>query len=508
MIKMDQYEHIRRAHNVYGKSIRDISRTYNHSRKTIRKALKGIEPKYRRKADIHYPVMGPYQTLINDWLMGDQTVRKKQRHTAHRIFTRLVEEYDFKGSESTVRAYVRKRKQELGFLTPEAIIPLEAKPDSGAEVDWSEADILLKGVKTRVKVFCMRSKFSGKLFARVYPNERQEMFFDGHIEAFHYFGGVFKSLTYDNLRTAVQKVLKGRKRVENASFHSFRSYYCFESVFCNPGKGNEKGGVECLIGYVRRNFLVPLPEVQSLDELNEILLERCQNHSGKRKNAQSEVLIEDLFEIEKANLISLPKQPYNNIRIQRATVTKQQTVQVDRNHYSVPIDYIRMKIDVHVGCFEVRMYSGSKEIARHSRLFGRSEYQFDPLHYLGSLERKPRALDQALPLKEWREAWPSHYDGMLKVLRQKHNHQQGSQEFIRILQLHVDYPEPLVSGAIKVCLDRGCPGYESVKLMMDRDLERKPSYAPEVQIIGLPKINKPRPTLALYDSLKSEEVSS
>lgn len=504
---MDQYEHIRRAHKVYGKSIREIARIYKHSRKTVRKALKGIEPKYRRKAEVHYPVIGSHTFSIDEWLQHDLEIHRKQRHTAHRVYTRLVKEQGYTGSESTIRAYVRKKKTELGLIDKEAMIPLEANLESGAELDWGDADIILNGVKKRVKIFCMRSKFSGKIFVRVYPNERQEMFFDGHMEGFDYFGGVFKKMIYDNLKTAVQKILLGRKRSESQAFHSFRSYYCFDSIFCTPSKGNEKGGVEGLVGYARRNFLVPLPEVETIDELNEELLKSCTQHDARKKNPQSKGTIEDLFELEKEHLISLPRKRYVNYRILKAKVSKQQIVRVDRNYYSVPMAYIRMQIEVHLGCFDIRFYSAGKKIACHRRLFGCNKYQFDPYHYLRSLERKPGALDMALPLKQWRESWPDHYRQTLHRLRAKCGHSKGSREFIKILQLHMDYPESLVSKAMQECLSRGSFSSDSVKQMLRREDEAVPSYRKGLEVKGLPAMEEVPPNLTIYDRLSIQEVA-
>ena len=258
---MKQYELIRTAHRVYGKGIREISRDFGHHRSTMRRALAGDEPVYSRKKVPHSPVMEPVAATVEEWLKEDRKNHKKQRHTARRVYTRLVEEQGFKGGESTVRRWVRQKKQELGFDTTEAMVPLCPEAGKEAEVDWGTAQVIMNGVPTQVKLFCMRSRYSGKSFVRAYPLERQEMFFEGHIHAFSYFGGIHPVLVYDNLTTAVRRILKGKARLEQARFVSFRSYYTFQARFCNAGQGHEKGGVEGLVGYSRRNFLVPLPEV-------------------------------------------------------------------------------------------------------------------------------------------------------------------------------------------------------------------------------------------------------
>ena len=282
MIGMDQYELIRTAHRVYGKSIRQIQRETGHHRVTIRKALRGLEPKYRRVKPVVHPVMGPVAETVKRWLREDRERPVKQRHTARRIYTRLVEEEGFQGSETTVRRWVREWKASQGWGRREAVVPLDPEVAREAEVDWGTAWVRMAGQRRRIKLFVMRSRYSGKAFVRAYPWERQEMFFDGHMHAFEYFGGVFPELVYDNLSLSVRRILRGKQRIEQERFVSFRSYYTYRARFCTPGQGREKGGVEGHIGYARRNFLVPVPEVADFPELNERLHERCQAQGRRR----------------------------------------------------------------------------------------------------------------------------------------------------------------------------------------------------------------------------------
>jgi len=203
MINMDQYEYVRTAHRVYGKSVREIARETGHDRKTIRKVLRGEPSGYGERQSQPYPVLGPYLSLIDSWLEADKKAPRKQRHTATRIYHRLVSEEGFGGSATTVRQYVRQARMRLGVGSCEAFVPLE--PDCGkeAEADWGGAVAIIGGEETRVKFFCMRSKYSGKHYVRFYPCERQVAFFDAHMRAFPFFGGVFGTLIYDNLSSAV-----------------------------------------------------------------------------------------------------------------------------------------------------------------------------------------------------------------------------------------------------------------------------------------------------------------
>lgn len=351
---MDQYEYIRTAHRVYGKSVRQISRETGHDRKTIRKVLRGEPSGYEQRQSQPYPVLGPYLDLINRWLTEDKGAPKKQRHTATRIYHRLVNEEGFAGSAATVRQYVRQARIRLGVGSGKAFIPLE--PDCGkeAEADWGGALAIIAGEGTRLKFFCMRSKYSGKHYVRFYPCERQAAFFDGHIHAFSFFGGVFRTVVYDNLTSAVEKVLKGKDRREQEAFRKFHSYYNFTARFCNVNSGHEKGGVEGLVGFARRNYMVPIPRAESLEELNEQILLSCLNYGSHRIEGR-EKRVDEFFEEEKAHLLVLPQHPYSNIEIVESKVNPYSTVILDKNRYSVPTCYVGFPVKAILGVDRVEV---------------------------------------------------------------------------------------------------------------------------------------------------------
>ena len=237
---MDQYAYIRLSHRVYGKGIREIARETGHSRNTIKKALRGEYAGYSVREHQAYPSLGPYLSIIDGWLREDRDRPPKQRHTAIRIYNRLRLEHGFTGGESTVRRYIREARRRLGAIELKVFIPLE--PDMGmeAEVDWGGCHAIVGGELVKLKFFCMRSKGSGKPFVRCFPCERQQAFFEGHIEAFRFYGGVFRTLIYDNLTSAVEKVFKGRSRKLQESYEKFRAYYNFQAHFCNRGQAHEK----------------------------------------------------------------------------------------------------------------------------------------------------------------------------------------------------------------------------------------------------------------------------
>ena len=465
MITMDQYEYIRTAHRVYGKSIRQIQKETGHSRVTIRKILEGEFSEYKRRSVQAYPVLGKHTDTIERWLKEDREIPKKQRHTARRIYTRLVEEEGYTGSEVTVRRYVRQVKAKEGMDTSRAYLILEPECGQEAEVDWGEAIAMVRGIRTPFHFFCMRPRFSGRPFVRAYPCERQQAFFDAHAHAFTFFGGVFPVLVYDNLRSAVEKVLTGRNRIEQDAFRRSRSYYNFEARFCNPGSANEKGGVEGVIGYVRRNFLVPVPVVDSFEELNAHLLRSCLRHGSHRIAGRTEN-IGSLFEREKECLVPLPAVPLANIALLETSVDKYSTVVVDKNRYSVPVSYAWLKVRVELSIDGVDIFHDGRRIAHHERLFGNNKWQLDPQHYLELVRRKPGAFDSALVIRRWREEWPACLEKLLARFRQKQGDTPGIKDFISVLMLYRDYPPEDIEAVVELALENSVSTSDGIKHML------------------------------------------
>ena len=465
MITMDQYEYIRTAHRVYGKSIRQIQKETGHSRVTIRKVLEGEFPEYKRRSVQQYPILDKYRDTIERWLKEDRENPKKQRHTARRIYTRLVEEEGYAGSEVTVRRYVRQVKAKEGMDTSGAFLVLEPECGKEAEADWGEALAIVKGIRTPFHFFCMRPKFSGKPFVRAYPCERQQAFFDAHVHAFNFFGGVFPVLVYDNLKSAVEKVLTGRNRIEQDAFRKLRSYYNFEARFCNPGSANEKGGVEGVIGYVRRNFLVPVPVVESFEELNEHLLRSCLKHGSHRIAGRTEN-IDGLFEREKECLIPLPAVPLANIALLETKADKYSTVVIDKNRYSVPVSYVRSKMRIELSIDRVDIFYDGRKIANHERLFGNNKRQLDPQHYLELIRRKPGAFDSALVIRRWRREWPACLEKLLARFKERQGETSGIKDFISVLMLYRDYPPEEIEEVVELALENSLSNSEGIRHML------------------------------------------
>jgi transposase len=376
---VDQREQIRRAYFIEGKSIRDIAGQGHHDRRTVRKALHDAgPPRYTLREARSRPILGPFLAVIDRWLEEDQQRPPKQRHTARRIYHRLVAEYGFRGGESTVRQYVREHRPNR----PQVVIPLEHDPGE-AQVDWGVAQVIMAGGQTSVRLFCFRLCYSQKSFVMAFPTERREAFFAGHVAAFSFIGGVPRRITYDNLPTAVQRVLKGGRREEQREFIAFRSHYLFESNFCRPGKegAHEKGLVESLVGFARRNFLVPLPEVASFEELNALLLARCRASDGRLLAGQGRT-VGEAWEVERPQLLPLPRFSWPCCTVHALKASHSSVVRFEGNRYSVPAGYAGRNVLLRAYVDRVDIAHGERIIASHRRTYGHGQDILDPYHYV------------------------------------------------------------------------------------------------------------------------------
>lgn len=460
MIQVDEKELIRRAYLLDGKSQRQIAKERHHSRRTV--ALAVSDPgtaTYRLIAPRSAPVLDAVKPQIDAWLQADLTAPKKQRHTAHRIFTRLVEEYRFGGAESTVRRYVCAQRAELE--RPAAFLLLNYAPGLDAQCDFGEADILLAGQATTVQLFCLRLCYSKAAFIYAFPHQRQEAFLEGHQRAFEFFGGVPHHIWYDNLKTAVQQVLRGHHRDEQYAFTVFRSHHLFESRFCNPREGHEKGLVENLVGYARRNFLVPVPEVATLAELNVSLLTRCRAEADRRLQGEPQT-IGELWSAERAAFLPLPTHPYVCCRTVPARVNRYSLVTFETNRYSVPADYAGRQVLLKAFVDRVVIVCNDRCLATHVRCYDRERDVLISSHYLRLILERPAAWEHAQVIQEWRARWPGVYDTYLAALRGKLPEPQGIREFVRILMLQETVGETHLAAALTWALSERCYSCESV----------------------------------------------
>ena len=397
MIKVVQYQLIRELYAVKGLSQREIARRLGISRNTVKKYCSGEnfpfeESTRKRQRTVITPEV---ETFIQACFQQDEEDGvPKQVHTAKRIYDRLVEEHGFTGGESTIRQYVKELKDQPA----EAFVPLNFDPGEAMQVDWGQAAIYLKGVRTKIRLFCTRLCYSAMPFVIAFPNERLEALLEGHIETFMFFGGVAQRNIYDNMRTIVNDGWGKHVGKEQKDFVHLKAHYSFKSTFCNPGKGNEKGLVEGLVGWARRNILVPVPRVDSFEELNHLLRERCLAYQEHTIQGRSKT-IGEYFDMEKDKLTPLPLRHMEPISQVIAKCNPFSTVRFETNRYSVPVEYVGKDITVKASTFEVSLWYRGNEIAKHQRIYGRDDVRYELEHYLPLLEKKPRAVWNAQPVK-------------------------------------------------------------------------------------------------------------
>jgi transposase len=424
-----------------------------------------VPPGYQRQQPIKRPKLGPWLGVIDAILNDDKQRPPKQRHTSKRIFERLKEEHGFTGGYTIVKDYVRTatlRGQEM-------FVPL-MHPAGEAQVDFGEALVVIAGVEQKAHYLVMDLPQSDDCFVAAFPAETTEAFLEGHVRAFAHFGGVPTRILYDNTRIAVAKILGGEERQRTRAFSELQSYYLFADKFGRPAKGNDKGKVEGLVGYARRNFMVPIPRVSSWQELNAHLEQQCQKRRERRLRGHSET-IGERFERDRAALLPLPAAPYEACEKISTRVSSLSLVRYRSNDYSVPTQYGHRQVWVKGYVHEVVIASGSEVIARHERNYEREVVVFDPLHYLALLEQKTRALDQAAPLAGWR--LPESFVQLRRLLEarlRKH----GSREYVQVLRLLETFNIVEVTLAIEDALQLGTISFDAVRHLLLCRIERRP----------------------------------
>jgi len=501
MVKVEDIEKMRWAYFREGLSIREISRTLHHSRRVIRRALESAEPgQYQLGQERPAPVLGPWKEQIDALWDESQKMPRKQRYTAHKICEELRQQ-GYSGSEVTVSRYVGQKRRSS--QAKEVFLPLEFDPGEDAQVDWGEAVVELAGERVVVQLFILRLNYSHARFVMAFPFQKQEAFFEGHIQAFHFFGAVPKRITYDNLKTAVFRILGGRNRTEQIAFVALRSHYLFESRYCTPGQAHEKGGVESDVGFAQRNFMVPLPKVDSYEELNRVLRAACLRDQERRVRGSQETVAEKLA-AELPRLLELPATDYLACREQLATVNSYGLVPLDTNRYSVP-GHVGEEVRVRAFAFHVEILAGAAVIARHPRCLGQAQDVIEPGHYLTAMTERPGAFEHAIPMRRWRAEWPPVYETLLAELRLRWPDERGLREFLSILALHKDHPPELLAQAIQAALALGAVHLDGVLLCL-RQLRSEPVLPVALDLSGhdrLSGIGEQPVNLGQYDLLLS-----
>ena len=466
MYTVDLYRRVRRAHFVEGMSIREVARVFDLHRSTVNKMLEySAPPGYQRQQPPHRPKLDPYTPVIDQILQSDQDRPKKQRHTAKRIFQRLKEEHGFGGQNTIVKDYVRQRRTS----TREMFVPL-VHPAGHGQADFGEAQVIIDGALCKAHYLVVDLPYSDAYYVKAYPAETTEAFCDGHNWAFSFFGGVPQSMLYDNTKLAVARILGNGKRKLTRVFSEVLSHYLFDTRFGRPGKGNDKGKVESLVGYVRRNLFVPLPSFESFDALNAYLDAQCRKRLDLLVKGHV-LTVGERLEQERDTMIKLPQTPYDASDKQTGRVSSLSLVRYKGNDYSVPVVYGHREVLIRGYVHQVVISCGEKVIARHRRSYEKGDFVYDAIHYLPLIERKVGVLDQAAPLAGWELL--REFDTLRRLLESRMS-KRGKREYVQVLRLMETFSHQEVHQGVKDALRLGTIGFDAVKHLLLCRIERRP----------------------------------
>jgi len=500
---VELFEQLRLEYEFGVGTVSGVASKFGVHRRQVRCALASAAPPERKVSVRACPALDGVKPSIEAWLIADKAAPRKQRHTAHRIWTRLCDELpQHPVAESTVRGYVRERKRALGLAGTEICVPQCYDWGQEAQVDWYEAHVLLDGEQIKVQVFNMRSMKSGAAFHRAYLHATQQAFFEAHEAAFAYFGGVFHTLRYDNLGSAVKKVLRGHTRDEHTRFIAFRSHWQFSAEFCTPVEPQEKGGVEGEVGVFRRNHLVPLPQVADLDALNAYLLDACTQDQariiGDRACAVGPLLLE-----ERTHLLPRPREGFDIAESHVGIVDGKGCVKTHRNWYSTPLR-AGTKATVRVLPSFVEVWHGGKRVACHARIYGIGESRFELEHYLDVFDKKPGALPGSRPLAQCRAQgqWPQAFDTFWQLCQKRVGKHEGTRVMVDLLLLGRDQGWPALRKAVESALALGCSEESVVRCLLLTPTAGAPVPALSDEELGrLSRYDRPMPEMSGYDQL-------
>jgi transposase len=491
---MENWAEIRRRVLVDGLSRRAACRAYGIHWKTLRKILTHPEPPgYRRTRPNRTSILEPLLPVVHQILRDDKKAPRKQRHTAVRIYRRLRDEHGYEGGLTVVKDAVRAWRGR----NAEVFVPLAHRPGE-AQADFGEAEVTLDGRPAKVAVFVMTLPYSDALFCCAFPRECTEAFLEGHVRAFAFFGGVPRRISYDNLKIAVAKITGSRQRKVTGEFLRLASHHLFEAHFCLVRRPNEKGHVETLVGYARRNFLVPVPCLHDgLEGLNARLEADCHADLGRRLRGKPATKAELLAE-ERAALLPLPAEAFEAARVEQTSADSLSLVRFDTNDYSVPTEFAHRRVTAIGTVDAVRIAVGDRVVAVHRRSWGREGVSYDPVHYLALLERKPGALDFAAPLEGWE--LPVCF-GVLRRRLEAEFGGPGTRQFIKVLRLLEGASLPELARAIERALELGTADADAVRLILEHGRERPTGLfcldgRPHLKLVGVPT-----PDLSAYASL-------
>lgn len=495
---MDLYRKVRLACRD-GMSERAAARYFGISRDSVKKIVSfSVPPGYRRTAPIRRPKLDGFTEIIDGWLREDQGRNRKQRHTAKRVFERLRDEHGFTGGYTIIKDHVREHERR----GREMFVPLHHAPGH-AQADFGEALVVIGGVEQKAHFFALDLPHSDACYIRAYPAATSEAWVDGHIHAFAFFGCVPVSVLYDNDKCLVARILPDGTRKRTRLFSGFLSHYLIRDRYGRPGKGNDKGGVEGLVGYARRNFMVPIPSFPTWAAFNLWLEEQCRKRQADILRGHAETIGQRLVRDLDA-MADLPAAPFDACDQATGQVSSQALVRYKTNDYSVPVAYGHRDVWVRGYVDRVVIGCGGEIIARHPRCYEREDMVFDPVHYLSLLEQKINALDQAAPLAEW--DLPPEFQ-TLRRLMEARMIKAGRREYVQVLRLLENFDLDDLHVAIKNALRMGAIGFDAVKHLILCQVEKRPPRLDLDVYPYLPRANVGATSAASYMCLMAGGAS-
>ena len=495
---METIAKVRRDRYVAGKSINAIARERNLSRNTVRKILRtdATEFEYHRSAEVQpRPKLGGYEKMLTQWLKSDKKLPRKQRRNAKRMWDMLRAE-GYEGAYDSVQRFVKCWKEEQRIDTGKgAFVPLAFEPGDAMQFDWSTETVVIGGVTQLIKVGHFRLSYSRKPFVVAFPREKLEMVMEAHNRAIAYFGGGTTRIIYDNPKTIVHKVLEGKQRKINNRFQRLASHYLFEPVMCNPASGWEKGQVEKQVQNVRDWLFTPTLRFDSFDDLNAHLRAECDRLANERKHPYfTEKTISEVFEEEAPLLRQVPR-PFEAYTEQECLATRTLMVNYDRVRYSVDSTAAGRHVTLRAYADRIVVLHKDKVVADHPRSFTRGKVVYDPWHYLEVLERKPGALRDGAPFKEWSEL-PKAMHRVRNLLSKRDG---GDREFVNLLCAARDHGVEAVAHACQAALRNGVVREAWILNRLSRDMaapEPPAQVATDITIKCAPEAN-----CARYDEM-------
>lgn len=498
MLVVETISKIRRYHFVKGLGIKAISRQLGISKNTVRKVIRSgaTEHSYNREIQPQ-PQLGLYVPHLEELLEADWKRPRKRRLTARRLFE-LLQTEGYSGGYDSVQRFTKSWRATKGKGPSGGYIPLIFAPGDAYQFDWSHEVVILSGVAQTVKVAHFRLSHCRQPFIAAYPRESSEMVFDAHNRAFSFFGGTCRRGIYDNMSTAVTKVLEGKNRIFNRRFLQLCSHYLVEPVACTPGSGWEKGQVEKQVKNIREWLFTPRPRFKDFEELNSWLEEQCIAIGKKRKHPEEkERTIWELFEDEQQYLIPA-RSIFDGYAERECRVSSTGLISYDRNHYSVSSKVVGQSATVRATADMIQIVKNGEIVGEHLRQFGRGKTIYNPWHYLGLLERKPGALRDGAPFKEWDLP-----NGIKQVQRRLLARPGGDREFVEILIAARDYGLEITDEACREALSHGTVRSEVVLNLITRELD-----APPIDPVSTPERlrlkEEPLADCARYDCLRGE----